>query len=162
MDFGNNTGAPNNQPYEPYPTAPVYPQTPHHDPYGYHPYSHIPPHPTTMPGSVRAARIISWLFAALGIGLSVLAGVIGNPELAGALVAGLLPALFLALFAFGYTTNGNGMRVASIICAAFGILWSLGGAAQGLPPGLLGIAANLTILILLSKQISADWFKRPH
>ncbi|AYF77895.1 hypothetical protein D7D52_33355 [Nocardia yunnanensis] len=94
--------------------------------------------------------------------MAVTAGFAGRPDLAGAIAAGFLPGFFLALFAFGYTVNGNGMRIAAIVCASFAILWAMGGAAQGLPPGLLGIAAGISIVVLLSRRSAAAWFKRPH
>ncbi|MFE3193083.1 hypothetical protein ACFXHA_29005 [Nocardia sp. NPDC059240] len=175
MDTSDQAGVANDQgnepyrPYEPYPDAPAaqsipYPPAgPHgYNTYGYHPYAQIRPYPTTMPKGVRAAQIISWAFGGLGIALSILAGVLGNYELCGTLIAGFLPAFFLALFAFGFTVNGNGIRVASIIFASVGILFGLGGMAQLKPPGLLGLAASITILILISKNSAADWFKRPH
>ncbi|APA99916.1 hypothetical protein [Nocardia seriolae] len=166
----NDQGLPH-QGYEPYPAAPygppghyppTWPMPGGHGPYGYHPYGQLPPYPTTMPGPVRAAQIISWLFGGLGIGLSVLAGVLGKPELCGALVAGFLPAFFLALFAFGYTVNGNGLRIAAIIFASFGILWGLGGMASKQPPGFLGLAASIAIVVLLSQRSAGAWFNRPH
>ncbi|WP_157101197.1 hypothetical protein [Nocardia shimofusensis] len=131
-------------------------------PGGYYANDWGPTHPTTMPGPVRAAQIISWVFGGVGLVLSVVAGVIGNIELVGALLAGFLPAFFLALFAFGFTVNGNGLRIASIVFASFGILWGLSGTVQGLPPGLLGFGASLAIVILLSQRRAGEWFKRPH
>ncbi|MFI6866697.1 hypothetical protein [Nocardia sp. NPDC050406] len=165
MDFSKNTDATSGQ-YEPYPMTnhdahmpPVPP--PGYDPYGYQPYAQPPTHPTTMPGPVRAAQIISWLFGGTGLALAILAAALGKYELCGMLVAGFLPAFFLALFAFAYSVNGNGLRVASIIFASIGILWGLSGMSQQMPPGLLGFAASLAIVILLAQGSAGAWFKRP-
>ncbi|MEV6768652.1 hypothetical protein AB0N05_08445 [Nocardia sp. NPDC051030] len=147
------------QGYEPYPiTADGHA----YDSHEYQPYGQVPSYPTKMPGTARAAQIISWLFGGIGIALSVLAGVLGKPELCGTLIGGFLPAFFLALFAFGYTANGNGLRVAAIVFASIGILWGLSAMTQAKPPGLLGFGASLAIVILLSKRSAGDWFKRPH
>lgn len=120
------------------------------------------PYPTTMPGSARAAQIISWLFAGLGIVLVVIAVANGYYELGGALTAGFLPAFFLALFAFGYTINGNGLRIASTVFACLGIFVGFGSGAQGIPFGPLGGLLSLIIVILLTRPATAAWFKRPH
>lgn len=169
MDVGENSA--NEQPYRDYEQYPATPDGPPGsyppaglppDPYGYHAYPQASPYPTTMPKSVRAAQIISWVFAALGIVLIGAAFAVGNYELAGALIAGYVPAFLLGIFAFGYTVNGNGLRIAAIVCASLGILWGLGSLVQLQPPGLLGIAASLTIVILLSQSSAGLWFKRPH
>ncbi|UGT44036.1 hypothetical protein LTV02_11905 [Nocardia yamanashiensis] len=142
MDLGNNAATPGDRAYEPFP----------------HGAGGDPPaHPTQMPGSVRAARIISWLYGLLGIALPVVAGVTGNYELCGALVGVFLPAYFLAILAFGYTVNGNGLRVASIIFASLGLLLVLSRVG-----GLLNLAPNLAIIILLARSEAGAWFKRPH
>lgn len=169
MDVGENSA--NEQPYRDYEQ---YPATPNGspgsyppaglppEPYDYHPYAQASPYPTTMPKSVRAARIISWVFATLGIALMGAAFAVGNYELAGALLGGYLPAFILGILAFGYTINGNGLRIAAIVFASFGSLMGLGSLVQLQPPGLLGIAASLTIVILLSRSSAGLWFKRPH
>ncbi|MBF4996527.1 hypothetical protein IRT45_05085 [Nocardia sp. BSTN01] len=166
MDLSKNHDASNSAGYEAYPTEcdsspaalPAY-VTPSHD---HQPDGGVLEHPTRMPGPVRGARIISWLFGGLGVALSVLAGTMDKPELCGALIAGYLPAFFLAIFAFGFTVNGNGLRVAAIVVASFGILWGLGSTPQGHPPGPLGFGASLAIVILLSRPSAEAWFKRPH
>ncbi|MGQ4599697.1 hypothetical protein [Nocardia sp. R6R-6] len=152
--------------YEAYPAGsdswpgsqPAYVPSPH----DYQPDGGILAHPTRMPRPVRAAQIISWLFGGLGVALAVLAGAMNKPELCGALIGGFLPAFFLALFACGFTVNGNGVRVAAIVFAGVGILWGLSGMSQGRPPGLLGFGASLAIVILLSQRSAGAWFKRPH
>ncbi|MBF6346032.1 hypothetical protein [Nocardia cyriacigeorgica] len=117
--------------------------------------------PRTMPAPVRAAQIISWVFGAVGAALMAVAVSADNWELVGALIGGYLPAVFLVILALGFGVNGNGVRVAAIVAASFGILFGLGGLAQGLPPGLLGLGMCLAIVILLSQRSAADWFKRP-
>ncbi|MFD1810665.1 hypothetical protein [Rhodococcus gannanensis] len=136
-----------------YPPADLPPD--HHE---HHPDTQASPYPTTMPTSVRAAQILSWVFAALGIVLTGMAFAVGKNELAGKLIAVYLPALLLGILAFGYTVNGNGLRIAAIVCASFEGLGSL----TQRPPFLVGLAASLTIVILLSRSSAGLWFKRPH
>ncbi|MCP2288865.1 hypothetical protein APR08_001779 [Nocardia amikacinitolerans] len=166
VDLDKNHDATNGSDYEAYPTEshrppgtyPAYPSPP----YDYQPYGGVLAHHTKMPGPVRAAQIISWLFGGLGVAVTVLAGVMDNFELVGALIAGFFPAFFLAILAFGFTVNGNGVRVAAIVFASLGILLGLSGMSQQLPPGPLGFGASLAIVILLSKSSAGAWFKRPH
>ncbi|MFE3261691.1 hypothetical protein [Nocardia sp. NPDC059229] len=68
------------------------------------------------------------------------------------MITGFLPAFSLALFVFGYTVNGNGLRVAAIIFASIGIFWGRADVAQPLPPGLLGLGASIAIVVLLSQR----------
>lgn len=169
MDVGeNSTNAQPYREYEQYPATPngspeSYPPAglaP--DPHDQYPYAQASPYPTTMPNSVRAAQIISWVFAALGIALAGVAVAVGNYKLGGTLIGGFFPALLLGIFAFGYTVNGNGLRIAVIVFASFGTLMGLSGMVQVQPPGFLGLAASLTIVILLCRRSAGLWFKRPH
>ncbi|MFB7716850.1 hypothetical protein [Nocardia sp. NPDC056100] len=128
----------------------------------YEPYGQVQAYPVRMPGAARAAQILSWSFGALGIVLSVIAGIYGTAELCGVLIAGFLPAFFLALFAFGYTVNGNGLRIAAIVGASLQMLWGVSGTMQKVPPGFLDTLVGLTIVILLCRNSSESWFKRPH
>ncbi|WP_369023354.1 hypothetical protein [Nocardia cyriacigeorgica] len=157
VDFGRNDDMATDPGYEPYPAgangAPdawPAPQDPMSQDF-----------PRTMPAPVRAAQIISWVFGAVGAALMAVAVSADNWELVGALIGGYLPAVFLVILALGFGVNGNGVRMAAIVAASFGILFGLGGLAQGLPPGLLGLGMCLAIVILLSQRSAADWFKRP-
>ncbi|MEV0293800.1 hypothetical protein [Nocardia sp. NPDC050710] len=166
VDFGKNHDATNGSGYEAYPTESDWPPGAHpayvSPPHDYQPDGGVLAYPTKMPGGVRAAQIVCWLFGGLGVGLSVLAGVTDKWELFGALIWGFFPAFFLAIFACGFTVNGNGVRVVAIVFASFGTLVGLSGMSGGLPPGPLGFGASLAIVILLSQHSAGVWFKRPH
>ncbi|MDH6283078.1 hypothetical protein [Prescottella agglutinans] len=165
MDVGeNSTNAQPYRDYEQYPATPngspeSYPPAglaP--DPHDHYPHAQASPYPTTMPKSVRAAQIISWVFAAIGIALAGVAFADDDIELGVTIVLVYLPGILLGILAFGYTVNGNGLRTAAIVIASLEGLISM---AQR-PPFLVGIAVSLTIVILLCRRSAGLWFKRPH
>ncbi|MBF6289403.1 hypothetical protein [Nocardia cyriacigeorgica] len=155
VDFGKNDDMATDTGYEPYPAGA------NGAPDAWPAPQDSREFPRTMPAPVRAAQIISWVFGAMGAALMAVAVSVDNWELVGALIGGYLPAVFLVILAFGFGVNGNGVRVAAIVAASFGIVFGLGGLTQGLPPGLLGLGMCLAIVILLSQRSAADWFKRP-
>lgn len=163
MDVGENSA--NGQSYRDYQQYPATPNGspgsyplagPPPDPYDHHPNAQASPYPTTMPKPVRAAQIISWVFAVIGIALAGVGFALDNDDLVAVSLAGYLPAFLLAILAFGYTVNGNGLRIAAIVCASFGILWGLSSTTP------VTIVASLAIVILLSRSSAGLWFKRPH
>ncbi|WP_431958037.1 hypothetical protein [Nocardia lijiangensis] len=166
VDLGKSHDATNGSGYEAYSTGPDSPPAAHpayvSPPHDYQPDGGVLMYPTKMPAGVRAAQILCWLFGGLGVALMVLAGVTDNWELFGLLIVGFFPAFFLAIFACGFTVNGNGVRVAAITFASFGILVGLSGMSGDLPPGPFGFGASLAIVILLSQSSAGAWFKRPH
>lgn len=157
-----------NVPFPPMPPAPPIPPYgsepqagyPQPNPYGYNAYGQYPVGPVTMPGSVKAARVIAFIFGGLGVALIVLAAALGNPELAGALTAGFLLPVIMAGCAFTFGGAGNGIRVTVITLAGIEMFFGLGGAVSRTPPGILGFGAGLALVILLCQKSSAAWFKR--
>lgn len=145
-------------PYEPFPQGGSQPYAAL--PYGYNPYGQ-PPVFAGMPGSVRSARIIAFVFGGLGVALIVAGAVFGGAEFAGALFATFLLPLIIAGCAFTFGTAGNRVRITVIVLAALQTLAGVGSMAQGAGGGVLNIAASVAILILMSKAESAAWFKRP-
>ncbi|MGW4355013.1 hypothetical protein ACWELJ_23305 [Nocardia sp. NPDC004582] len=147
-----------------YGTAPQYGFAPHGQvpgPYGYDPYGQFPQFPATMPGSVRAAQVISFIFGGLGLALTVLAGVIAGAGAAGAMCFGYLFPMILALVAIGFRNGSGGTRTTALVLASIEMVIGLGGVGAKQPPGLLGLIASLVIVILLAQSGSAAWFKRP-
>ncbi|MFD6159937.1 hypothetical protein ACFWF7_43455 [Nocardia sp. NPDC060256] len=131
------------------------------NPYGGNPYGQFPPPLTTMPGSVRAAQVVSIIFGALGILLVVVAMALGRYELAGGLIAGFLFAIIIAGFALAFGSAGNGVRTTVIVLASIEALFGLAGIGAQLPPGLLGLIVGVTVIITLSRASAGAWFKRP-
>ncbi|MFC9894195.1 hypothetical protein ACFVMC_10925 [Nocardia sp. NPDC127579] len=113
----------------------------------------------SLPPSVRAAQLMSWLYGGVPIALALLAVATESTALS-AYAAVFLPGVILALFAFGFTRGKNLLRVAAIYCAGIAILWSLGAVAQGRPAGLLGAAASFAIVVLLNQRTTVAWFAR--
>ncbi|MFD7844731.1 hypothetical protein ACFV4K_17560 [Nocardia sp. NPDC059764] len=154
----------------PYGATPRYGTTPQYGfapygqatgPYGYDPYGQFPRFPATMPGSVRAAQVISSIFGGLGLALTVLAGVIAGAGAAGAMCFGYLFSMILALVAIGFRNGGSGTRTTALVLASIEMVIGLGGMGAKQPPGALGLIASLVIVILLAQSGSAAWFKRP-
>ncbi|MGW6422012.1 hypothetical protein ACWF82_04985 [Nocardia sp. NPDC055053] len=126
-----------------------------------------PPHgeptwPVTMPASVRAAQVISWVCGGLGIALVAILIANDLPEAAGAAIAGFLPFLFLAIFAFGFTSGGAGIRGCAIAVACLEALCGAGSISQQTLPGPIGMVAGAAIAILLAQASAQRWFARPH
>ncbi|MFE6859834.1 hypothetical protein [Nocardia sp. NPDC057668] len=150
--------------YEPMPPFPTggnqgygYPPNPH----GYNPYGPYAPQPATMPASVKAARVVSFLFGGLGLVIVVAVSALGDAYAAGVAVGGFAVPILLAGFAFGFGSGGNGIRVTAIVLAVITMLMGLGGAASQSPPGPLGLIVGLAVLILLCQSSASAWFKRP-
>ncbi|MFF2556304.1 hypothetical protein ACFVUS_35205 [Nocardia sp. NPDC058058] len=153
-----------------------YPQGPNpygHNAYGQHPYPQYPGNvqypgygqypamPMEMPQSVKAARVIAFLFGGLGLVLTFMTGAIVGAEAAGAATVGYFFAIVLAGFAFGFRSGGNGIRVTAIVLASIELLIGAGGMAAQTPPGVLGFGASLAVVILLCQKSAVAWFKRP-
>ncbi|GGK39178.1 hypothetical protein [Nocardia camponoti] len=174
-------------PAQPYPGQPLYPgqqpdpsahfapgQQPYPQPVpvdqfgqplyaGQHPYAayYGPAVPTSMPGTVRAAQVISLIAGALGIVLIIAIGAVGGGEAAGRAVAGFIPFVVLAGLACAYGSGGPATRGWAIGIGALECLCGLGGAASQQAPGLMGLIVGATVLLLLSQRSAATWFRRP-
>lgn len=124
---------------------------------------HRPPGygPTPMPTSVRAARIVAFVVAVLSVAASVLAGVLGDSRLAGAVMGANLLNLVLGMLAFGFSAGRNGLRITCIVLAAMQVLFTFGAltrlAGGG---GLLPLAADIALIVLLAQSSAKTWFKR--
>lgn len=149
-----------------YPAAP-HPGYPAAPPPGYTGYpgqpgfAGYPQAPIRMPGSVRAAQVLSFVAAGLGVVLIVATGVVAGAEAAGRATAGSLLFLILGGLAFSFPTGGPGVRTAAIVLGALTALCGLGSAASGLPPSLLGMLIGGAVVILLAQRAAQAWFHRP-
>ncbi|GAA0686059.1 hypothetical protein GCM10009536_16610 [Streptomyces thermocarboxydus] len=154
----------------PYP-QPQYPQPQYPPPpYGRQPHSHTPhsqppyapPVPAAMPGPVRAAQIV--MFATFGIGvlLTVLVAADFGARESGRFFSSYLMPTVLFVPALRFRTAGNGVRVASIVLASLQIVFALGGAARGIPFGILPVGTGIAVLVLLCQTSAKQWFRRQH
>ncbi|MFI9727456.1 hypothetical protein [Streptomyces sp. NPDC052092] len=116
--------------------------------------------PAGMPGPVRAAQVV--IFATFGIAvlLTVLVAAGSGAEEAGRVFGTYLMVAVLFVLAFRFPRAGNGVRVASIVLASLQILFALGGAARGVPLGVLPLAAGVAVLVLLCRNSAKQCFRR--
>ncbi|MEV0246530.1 hypothetical protein AB0H76_08090 [Nocardia sp. NPDC050712] len=114
-----------------------------------------------MPGTVRAAQVISFVMAGLGVALTVLQGVVFGAERAGGAAFGFLCAWILAALAVQFGSAGPGTRTAALTLSIVEALIGLGGMAAMQPPGLLGILVGIVTACLVGGPGAAAWFARP-
>jgi hypothetical protein len=151
-----------------------YPQAPPVGPYG------GPPAPTTMPGTVNAARILLWVIVGLqviGVLLYAVAAVAANAaknsddeEFSGAFanfpvavlwvivvfaVAWLVYAVMLAV---KFNSGGNGVRVAALV---FGIITAVLGVYPFLIIGIVHLVLGVLIAVFVGNSTGSAWFNRP-
>ncbi|HET9381018.1 MAG TPA: hypothetical protein VFP69_09345, partial [Streptomyces sp.] len=146
-------------PYAPQPAPGPYPPQYAAAPYAPHP-QYAPPAPLVMPGTVRAARVVVFVMAGLGVLLTALVAGTSGAEAAGRFFSLFLMTIPLFVLAFRYGTGGNGVRVASIVLASLQLLLALGTMGRGVPSGLLPFAGALTLLFLLASHPAGAWFRR--
>ncbi|MFJ8909512.1 hypothetical protein ACIRIU_31595 [Streptomyces sp. NPDC102351] len=153
--------APYAQPYG-QPSAPAPYAQPYGQPHGWPGAAPQPGYavPAGMPGPVRAAQVV--IFATFGIAvlLTVLVAAGSGAEEAGRVFGTYLMVAVLFVLAFRFPRAGNGVRVASIVLASLQILFALGGAARGVPLGILPLAAGVAVLVLLCRNSAKQWFRR--
>ncbi|WP_210634668.1 hypothetical protein [Streptomyces sp. GESEQ-13] len=170
------TPGPYGQPASPSPYGQPYGQSPYGQPgpqpaYGQPPYPQPqyaqpqypqPPVPAAMPGPVRAAQIV--MFATFGIGvlLTVLVAADFGARESGRFFSSYLMPTVLFVLALRFRTAGNGVRVASIVLASLQIVFALGGAARGIPFGILPVGTGIAVLVLLCQTSAKQWFRRQH
>ncbi|WP_280265969.1 LppU/SCO3897 family protein [Nocardia wallacei] len=135
------------------------------------------PSPGQLPGSVRAARAIIFVMAAIGVvGTVVLIGM-GRPIATGANATGYLFFWALAVTACFFARGRGGVRITATVFAVlegFAALGSMafdgsGGKAATEPgvaivrlsPGPFGLIAVIVIVVLLYRDSAGRWFKRP-
>ncbi|GAB2724514.1 hypothetical protein [Streptomyces bullii] len=124
-------------------------------------YGPPPPPPSAMPSTVRAAQVVIFVVAGLGLLLTFVVGAASGAEAAGRFFSSYLTAWALLVLAFRYGTAGSGVRVASIVLSAVQILFALGATTNGTPGGILPLAGAITVIVLLSQGSAGQWFQRP-
>ncbi|MFE3826300.1 hypothetical protein [Streptomyces sp. NPDC059092] len=163
-------GQPQQPPGYGYPAAPQAPMG-----YGY------PGGQMEMPGLMKAARVILFVFAGfqilaglvIGVALGVLSSAAGDNEAAG-LVGGL--GIFLGLLLVGlgalsiflgvkFRTGGTGIRVTTIVYASLSLLGGLGnlvgGDGSAAFGGIISLACSGIILASMVNGQASAWFSRP-
>ncbi|MFI8518331.1 hypothetical protein ACIGEZ_10985 [Streptomyces sp. NPDC085481] len=156
-----------------------YPAAPPVSPYGAGPGG-FPGGPAEMPGGVKAARVILWIIGALNLigGLVAIAvsfsidkeleksgastadaeafADLGQAVIIGVGVFSIVFAVLGMILAAKFKSGGNGVRICSIVYAAFIVLFSL----FSLPLGVVSLALGVLIIVFCSKQDGSAWFNR--
>ncbi|MFD4433459.1 hypothetical protein [Nocardia sp. NPDC058497] len=113
-----------------------------------------------MPGTVRGARLIAGVAAAVGIVLIAITVALGTGGSLGALIAGYLPTFALVPLVLLFGRGGDLVRKVAVGVAALAGLVSCTGILTGLPPGAVGIVANGAVAALLLRPSARAWFTR--
>ncbi|CAL9435631.1 hypothetical protein [Streptomyces sp. enrichment culture] len=124
------------------------------------PYAHGPQPPGGMPAAVRAAQVVIFVLAGLGVVHSSLVGAFSGAEAAGKAFAPYLTAWALLVLAFLFPTAGRGVRAAALVLGSVQIVLALGGAVRGTPFGILPLAGAVAVVVLLGQGSAGDWFRR--
>ncbi|MFD8230286.1 proline-rich domain-containing protein [Streptomyces sp. NPDC059696] len=185
-DPNNPYGAPQGQPQQPgygYPQdqgqAPGYgyPQAPPVSPYG------GPAAPTTMPGSVSAARVMMWVIVGLQVlGVAIFAfsavalnaakddeslkdntafqDLVGDSTgvIWGYVVFGLAWLVFAAVLATKFKNGGNGARVTILV---FAIITAVLGIYPFVIVGLVHTVLAVLVAVFVGNAAGKAWFNRP-
>ncbi|NKY88157.1 hypothetical protein [Nocardia veterana] len=133
--------------------------------------------PWQMPRSVRAARIIIFAMAAIGLVGTVVLIASGDPFAAGGNTTGYFFFWVLAVLACFFGSGRGGVRAAATTFAILEMLMALGssgfnsGAADSrsgggeffirLSPGPIGVIVAIVVIVLLYQRSAAAWFGRP-
>jgi hypothetical protein len=191
MSYPPPPGPDQNNPFQPpagqqqYPGAPPQPDMSKQQPYpAYQQYPGGPAGmpfagpPQSMPGTVKTARVLLFVFGSLSVIGSLfmfyIAGNADDPELIRDLggkpeagVFGALGVLVLAVAALAiisasmFGKGGSGVRVMAIITGSVYCLMGLGNLASGAPVGILTVAAGVLIIVFTANSNGSAWFKRP-
>ncbi|MFI6205691.1 hypothetical protein ACIBAI_04745 [Streptomyces sp. NPDC051041] len=154
-----------------------YPQAPPVGPYG------GAPAPTTMPGSVSAARVMLWVIVGLqviGVALFAFAAVGVNAAKNDAALqeddafqqladysAGMLWALvvfalawavFAIVLALKFTTGGNGVRITTLV---FAVITAILGIYPFILVGLVHTVLAVLVAVFVGNSNGSAWFNRP-
>ncbi|MFG7947089.1 hypothetical protein [Streptomyces cacaoi] len=116
--------------------------------------------PAPLPTSVQAARVVAFTIAVLAVAVSVLAGQLDGPRTAGAVLGANLLNLVIGCLAFRFASGRSGVRVTCIILAALQILFTLGAMARTAGSGLLPLAADIALIVLMTQSSAKAWFQR--
>jgi uncharacterized membrane protein len=117
-----------------------------------------------MPGKTRAAVIILWIGAALGvvfglIAMAALSSVSGPDTAIVTLLFGLVfvGALLNAVFAIAIQKRQNWARITAIVLCAIGVAGQALSLFTGDVSALIGLGLNIVIIVLLASWESKQW-----
>ncbi|MGV9679599.1 hypothetical protein ACWDSJ_30340 [Nocardia sp. NPDC003482] len=112
-----------------------------------------------MPGPVRVAQLVALGMAGMGIVCTASAGWLLGGRLAFVTGLAFVPAWLLGGLALAFGAEGDSIRVAAILLSGLNMLWTIPSITAGHPPGWLGPAASLVMIVLLFRRSSRRWFE---
>ncbi|MBB5914315.1 hypothetical protein BJY24_003182 [Nocardia transvalensis] len=112
-----------------------------------------------MPASVRAAQVVALSMALVGLVCTGAAGWLFGGRSALITSLSFVPSWLLGLTALGFGAVGAGIRIGSILLAGLNMLWTIPSIAAGHPPGWLGPASSVIVIVLLFRRAARDWFE---
>ncbi|MDI2124675.1 hypothetical protein [Yinghuangia seranimata] len=115
----------------------------------------------TMPREVRVVRYLMSGSGVAAVVVTVVAGILNSAFEAGVVLGSALPYLVAPVLGERFGKGRNALRVGSIVCASFMILFGLGLAGRGYPIGLIGVGVSVTAIVYLSRPTARMWFSRP-
>jgi hypothetical protein len=117
-----------------------------------------------MPGKTKAAVVILWIGAALGvcIGLFTMAALDSGPvetSGAGTIVFAiiLVASLLNVAFAIAIQKRQNWARITTIVLCAIGLALQAVSLFTGDVTALVGVGLNIAIIVLLASEESREW-----
>ncbi|WP_043653423.1 hypothetical protein [Nocardia thailandica] len=116
--------------------------------------------PGGMPGTVRGARLIALVSAAVGVVLIAVTLALGKNASLGWVALGYLPTFALATLSATFGRAGERVRLCAVALAAIGGLSAFSGILTGLPPGAVGIVAGGATVGMLTRPSARAWFAR--
>lgn len=188
-DPNNPYGAPQGQPQQPQQPGYGYPQDQGQAPgYGYPQAPPVSPYggpaaPTTMPGSVSAARVMMWVIVGLQVlGVAIFAfsavaldaakddeslkdntafqDLVGDSTglIWGYVVFGLAWLVFAAVLATKFKNGGNGARITILV---FAIITAVLGIYPFVIVGLVHTVLAVLVAVFVGNAAGKAWFNRP-
>ncbi|MCM6774785.1 hypothetical protein NDR87_25425 [Nocardia sp. CDC159] len=112
-----------------------------------------------MPAPVRAAQLLALAMAALGIACTASAGWLLGSRLALITALGFVPSWLLGLLALAFGAVGESIRVGAVLLSGLNMLWTVPAITAGHPPGWLGPAASVIVIVLLFRPSARRWFE---
>lgn len=111
-----------------------------------------------MPASVRAAQLLLLGLAGMGLVCAAAADWLLGIRSGLTIAVGFVPSWLLGLLACGFRAVGGGIRKAVLGLSLANLLWTIPSITQGLPPGWLGPAASIAVMVLLFRPAARAWF----
>ena len=107
---------------------------------------------------MRVARVLAWSMALIGLVCVASAGWLFGARSAGITAVFFVPSWLLGLLALAFGAVGEGIRVTAVLLAALNMLWTVPSIPAGRPPGWLGPASAILLVVLLFRRSARAWF----